>query len=106
MGADAEGKQELSLETLQRCRIFVDDWPQASHSGEINVAVHEGLLAREDIAGSLCEVVAGRIAGRPDAAAVTLFDSTGLAVQDLAVARLLFEAAVAADRGEPFDGLG
>ena len=106
MGADAEGKQELSLETLQRCRIFVDDWPQASHSGEINVAVHEGLLAREDIAGSLCEVVAGRIAGRLDADGITLFDSTGLAVQDLAVARLLFEAAVAADRGEPFDVLG
>ena len=106
MGADAEGKQELALETLQRSRIFVDDWPQASHSGEINVAVHRGLLSQEDVAGSLCGVVAGAIEGRTAPEEITLFDSTGLAVQDLAVARILYAAAVETGRGQEFDVMG
>lgn len=95
MGADAEGKQELDTELLLAARLFVDDLEQAAHSGEINVPLHQGELDLSRLAGTIGQVVAGKVAARPDAAAITIFDSTGLAVQDVAVARLLFDAAVA-----------
>lgn len=93
IGADAEGKQELDPQLLRDGAVFVDDWPQASHSGEINFALRNGLITKADIAGSFCEVVAGRIKGRPSPEAITIFDSTGLAIQDLALAQAVLAAA-------------
>jgi ornithine cyclodeaminase/alanine dehydrogenase len=97
MGADAAGKQELAAEILVAARVFVDDLEQASHSGEINVPLHDGRLRVDQLAGTLGEVVAGKLLARPPGAedAVTIFDSTGLAVQDVALARLLLDAALA-----------
>lgn len=95
MGADAEGKQELETALLTRARVFVDDLEQASHSGEINVPLHHGDLHIDQLAGTIGQVIAGKIAARPDAQAITLFDSTGLAVQDVALARRVFDAATA-----------
>jgi ornithine cyclodeaminase/alanine dehydrogenase len=92
MGADAPGKRELDDAVLGLARIFVDDREQASESGEINVPLHAGTLDRGRIAGTLGEVVAGSIAGRV-ADEITIFDSTGLAIQDLAVARIVYERA-------------
>jgi ornithine cyclodeaminase/alanine dehydrogenase len=92
MGADAPGKRELDDAALASGGIFVDDLEQASESGEINVPLHAGTLDRACIAGTLGEVVAGAIAGRV-ADEVTIFDSTGLAIQDLAVARIVYERA-------------
>jgi len=89
MGADAEGKQELESALTASAKVFVDDPAQALHSGEVNVPIHEGALAAEAIVGGLGDVLAGRILGRTSAADITLFDSTGLAVQDLAVARIV-----------------
>ncbi len=86
IGADSQGKEELDPRLLQKGRIFVDDWHQASASGEINVPVSGGLLQRRDIAGTLGEVVCGKKMGRRDPDEVTIFDSTGLAIQDVAVA--------------------
>ena len=103
VGADAAGKQELDPDLLQDGVVFVDDWPQASHSGEINTAVREGAITRADIAGSLGEVVAGVCYGRPDAESITVFDSTGLAVHDLAVARAVVAAAEARGIGLELD---
>lgn len=91
MGADAPGKQELEIDLLLASRVFVDDWAQASHSGEINVAHSRGLL--EEAAGSLPEVVVGRVAGRQDDEEITIFDSTGLAIQDLATANKVYHEA-------------
>jgi len=85
-GADAAGKQELDPAILKRARVFIDDWEQASHSGEINVPLGKGLISREDVYGSLGELVAGRIGGRVNSKEVTVFDSTGLIVQDLVTA--------------------
>jgi alanine dehydrogenase len=99
MGADAPGKQELDTRIVQKARVFVDDLEQASESGEVNVPLHEGALTRAQIAGTLGEVIAGRRAARPDGPTLTVFDSTGLAVQDVALARRLYDAALAAGAG-------
>jgi ornithine cyclodeaminase/alanine dehydrogenase len=105
LGADAPGKQELDLEILQRARVFLDDEKQACESGEVNVGLSSGAYRRERLAGTLGAVVAGRVVGRGDAA-VTVFDSTGLAVQDLAVADLVYERARAAGIGLELDLVG
>jgi ornithine cyclodeaminase/alanine dehydrogenase len=102
IGADAAGKQELDPRLLSRCRIVVDDLEQARHSGEINVAMARGDLAPEEIHATLGEVIAGRKPGR-EADETTLFDSTGLALQDLAVARLAYERARARGVGTEVD---
>lgn len=99
MGADAEGKQELEAALLLSARIIVDDPVQAIHSGEINVPIHLGALAVDDIAGGLGDVIANNIIGRTSADEVTIFDSTGLAVQDLATARLVYERALEREVG-------
>ncbi len=94
MGADAPGKQELAAEILQDARVFVDDFEQATHSGEINVPLHHGLYSKEAIAGSLGQVINGELSVRKeDSSGITLFDSTGLALQDVAVARVMYDAA-------------
>lgn len=93
MGADAEGKQELETALTVAARVFVDDPAQAFHSGEVNVPLHHGDLRESDIAGALGAVLAGTLAARPEPGTITLFDSTGLGVQDLAVARRLVERA-------------
>lgn len=94
IGADAPGKEELEPALVKRARIFVDDIEQALHSGEINVPVRTGVIRREDIAGTLGEVVLGRC-GRRSAEEITIFDSTGLAVQDIAIAHLALGKATA-----------
>ncbi len=103
MGADAEGKQELEEALLHRASVFWDDAVQASHSGEVNVPLHHGSFTEDDVVATLGEVVCGAHAGRPSPTAVTVFDSTGLAVQDLALAARIVQAAKAAGVGRSFD---
>jgi alanine dehydrogenase len=91
LGADAFGKAELAPDALARCVLFCDEWEQASKGGELAGAVAAGRVRREDVT-AFGEVLAGRAGGRPDADAITLFDSTGLAVQDLAIAAAVLEA--------------
>ena len=91
IGADAPGKQELDPGILQRARVFVDDPAQAVHSGEINVPIAKGLFSPERIEGTLGEVVLGR-KKRMSQDEITLFDSTGLAIQDLAVAEIAMKS--------------
>lgn len=83
IGADAPGKQELEISILRDSRVFVDDWEQAAHGGEVSTAVAQGVLEREDIHGELGDLVAGRIDGRKERDEITVFDSTGLAIQDI-----------------------
>lgn len=90
IGADAPGKEELDPAILLRSRVFVDDPTQALHSGEINVPVSSGLFTAERIAGTLGEIVCGR-KKRERRDEITLFDSTGLAIQDLAIAALVMK---------------
>jgi len=84
IGADAPGKQELDPAILQRARIFLDDLQQGMESGEVNVPIHQGLLRPEDIVGELGEVLIGKKEGRRSDDEVTVFSSTGLAINDVA----------------------
>ena len=92
MGADGPGKAEIAVEELMRARVFCDDWEQASHGGELAAAVSAGRLDREQVA-TLGAVLTGEAAGRGSDAEVTVFDSTGLAIQDLAIALAALEHA-------------
>lgn len=94
MGADAPGKQELNSHVLQKAKIFIDCWDQASHSGEINIPVHEGLVRRSDIVGKIGDVIIGSVPGRTSDEEITVFDSTGLAVQDIVTAWNVYEKAL------------
>ncbi len=98
IGADARGKQELEPDLLARAKIVVDSWEQGSHAGEINVAVSSGLLSRGDIHADIGEVVAGSKPGRQSPAEVTVFDSTGLAIQDCACAAAVWRRLQASGR--------
>ncbi len=100
IGADAAGKQELDPAILKEARIVVDDWAQASHSGEINVPLAAGELAPEAVYGSLGEVVAGKKPGREHPDQITVFDSTGLIIQDLALGFAVYQQAKARGLGE------
>jgi len=93
IGADAEGKQELEGALTQACKIIVDDVEQASHSGEINVPLHKGEIEQSDIYGTLGEVAAKIKKGRENDREITMFDSTGLAIQDLVCAKIVYEKA-------------
>jgi len=69
---------------LRRARVFLDDMAQGMESGEVNVPLHQGLLKPEDIAGELGEVLIGKKEGRTSDDEITVFSSTGLAIQDIA----------------------
>ncbi|MEO0422770.1 MAG: NAD(P)-binding domain-containing protein [Pseudomonadota bacterium] len=103
MGADAHGKQELQTQILRDAHVFVDDVVQAQGSGEVNVPLAREELASSDIAGTLGAVLAGDTAGRLNEEDITVFDSTGLAIQDVAVAALAYERAVAQGVGTELD---
>jgi ornithine cyclodeaminase/alanine dehydrogenase-like protein (mu-crystallin family) len=90
LGADGPGKAEAEVEAVQRCVLFCDEWEQASHGGELTAAVAAGRTTREEVT-ELGAVITGKAPGRPDSRAATLFDSTGLAIQDLAVCAAVLE---------------
>jgi ornithine cyclodeaminase/alanine dehydrogenase-like protein (mu-crystallin family) len=92
MGADGPGKAEIAAAELARAHVFCDDWEQASHGGEIAAALTAGALGHSDVT-ALGAVLTGAAEGRRDAEEITAFDSTGLAIQDLAVALAALERA-------------
>ncbi|WP_135664599.1 ornithine cyclodeaminase family protein [Halorhabdus rudnickae] len=102
MGADAAGKHEIDDDILLDARIVVDDYEQCTHSGEINVPYGEGMLTDDDIDATLGPIVAGDLPGRRDRDGVTVFDSTGLAIQDVASAHVIYERARETDLGDPY----
>jgi ornithine cyclodeaminase/alanine dehydrogenase-like protein (mu-crystallin family) len=91
LGADGPGKAEASVGAVSSCALFCDEWGQASHGGELTGAVQAGIVSRDRVT-ELGAVLSGQAPGRPGAEAVTLFDSTGLAIQDLAVASAALDA--------------
>jgi ornithine cyclodeaminase/alanine dehydrogenase-like protein (mu-crystallin family) len=92
MGADGPDKAEATNGALLRGRLFCDDWEQASHGGELAHAAEAGVVAADDVT-AIGDVLAGRAEGRSGVDEITLFDSTGLAIQDLAIAIAAYEAA-------------
>ncbi len=105
IGADAAGKQELVATILTDGKVVVDDWAQASHSGEINVALARGELTQTQIYGSLGDIVAGKKPGRKTPEEITIFDSTGLIIQDLALGLAVYQRAREKGLGEEKDFL-
>jgi alanine dehydrogenase len=93
IGADAAGKEELEPEILNKAKIVIDCWEQASHSGEINVPLEKGIIKKENIFGEIGEIVSGKKPGREREDEITIFDSTGLAIQDLYTATLVYREA-------------
>jgi ornithine cyclodeaminase/alanine dehydrogenase-like protein (mu-crystallin family) len=90
LGADGPGKSELTVDAVLRCRLFCDEWTQASHGGELHAAVEDGRVGREDVM-EIGRVLLGE-RGRTSDQEITLFDSTGLAIQDLAIVTALLDA--------------
>src|SRR3954468_20976691 len=91
LGADGPGKAEMTIGAVASCALFCDEWAQASHGGGRTGAVEAGIVTRDRVT-DLGAVLAGKAPGRVGADAVTLFDSTGLAIQDLAVTVAALEA--------------
>jgi alanine dehydrogenase len=91
LGADGPGKAEAAPEAVAAAELFCDEWTQASHGGELTGAFEAGLIGREQVT-ELGAVLTGAAPGRSHSGAVTLFDSTGLAIQDLALCLALLDA--------------
>ena len=93
IGADAAGKEELDPQILKRAMVVVDDIKQSTAGGEVNVPIKKGIYSINDIHGTLADLILGKIPGRTDSQAITVFDSTGIAIEDIAVAGLIYEKA-------------
>ncbi len=93
IGADAEGKEELDPSILKGAIVVVDDLSQAGAAGEINVPVTKGLFRIDEVYATLGEIIIGKKQGRKDKKVLTVFDSTGVAIEDLAVAQLIYQQA-------------
>jgi len=93
VGADAKGKQELEPSILKEAIVVVDDLRQASAAGEINVPISKGFFTINEVYANLAEIIIRKKQGRTDDKQVTVFDSTGIAIEDIAVAKLVFEKA-------------
>ncbi|QCC50696.1 ornithine cyclodeaminase family protein [Halapricum salinum] len=109
MGADAKGKHEIADSVLEDAAIVIDDYEQCTHSGEINVPWSEGRLDDEDIYAELGDIVTDTVSGRGEPGGpegVTVFDSTGLAIQDVAASHVAYEQAEAVDAGTLFSLVG
>jgi alanine dehydrogenase len=99
IGADAPLKEELDPAILKRAKIVVDDREQAAHSGEINVPLSQGVLSEEDVWAELGDLVAGTKPARTSKKEITVFDSTGLAIQDAATVELVYKKAMSRKTG-------
>ncbi|MFM1651050.1 ornithine cyclodeaminase family protein [Brevibacillus sp. B_LB10_24] len=95
IGADMEGKQEIDENLFAVARVFVDDVNQAVTVGETKTAVKKGLLAREDIVAEIGSVILGQTPGRQSDQDITIYDSTGIALQDLITADYVLKQAEA-----------
>jgi alanine dehydrogenase len=100
LGADAHGKAELERDALRRCRLFCDEWEQASGGGELSGAVATGEVSRGQVT-ELGDVLTGEAEGRASDEETTLFDSTGLAIQDLGIALAVLDALRAGEIDAP-----
>ena len=100
VGADSPDKQELDPALLGGNKLVVDILEQCATIGELHHALDGGIVTRENVHAELCEVVAGTKAGRESAEEVIIFDSTGMALQDVVAAAVVYEKAVTLNQGQ------
>jgi alanine dehydrogenase len=103
VGADNEEKQELEPRLIAASKVVVDNLEQCVEIGDLKLALQQGLMAQADVHAELGEVIAGRKPGRENREEVIIFDSTGTALQDVAAAAIVYERAMAAERGIVLD---
>lgn len=103
IGADAKGKQELEPKLLKRSKIVIDDLRQAVSSGEVNVPLSKGFLSKNDIYSTLGDIIIGKRPGRTSDKEITIFDSTGLAIQDVSIASFIYKKALSKGIGKRID---
>ncbi|RZN61714.1 alanine dehydrogenase [Methanonatronarchaeum sp. AMET6-2] len=103
IGADAEGKQELETEILKNSKVVVDDYEPAVHGGEVNVPITKGEITEKDIHSDIGKIVNNTNPGRTDEKEITVFDSTGLAVQDIASGWAVYRKARKNNVGQKID---
>jgi len=99
-GADGPGKQELDPKIMKRAKIVVDSLKQCRVIGEIQHALKQGFIQESDIHAEIGEILLGNKKGRETDEELTLFDSTGLAVQDIAAAHVVYQIAQQKDMGK------
>jgi alanine dehydrogenase len=99
VGADSQGKQEIEPKLLATATLVVDVVEQCAEIGELQHALTGGLMTREQVHAELADVVAGRRPGRTRRDEITIFDSSGTALQDVAAAIAVYEKARATGRG-------
>ena len=93
VGTDSRGKHELAPQLMAACHVVPDDLAQALEMGDLHHAVRTGAMTAASIHGELRAIVSGRIAGRTTPEQVFIFDSTGMAIEDLAAADMIFAQA-------------
>lgn len=93
IGSDMEGKQEIDEDIFSIARVFVDDINQATNVGETEIPIKKGIITKESIVGEIGEVILGKVPGRVSKDDITIFDSTGIAHQDLLTANYLIKFA-------------
>ena len=103
VGADAPDKQELDPALLAASTVVVDVLEQCAQMGDLHHALDAGVMTRAHVHAELADVVSGARPGRRSADEVTVFDSTGTAIEDVAAAWLVYERAVARGLGMPVD---
>lgn len=102
VGADSAEKQELDPQIFTRARIVVDSLDQCALIGDLHHAIAAGLVSRDEVHAGIEEVIEGTKPGRTSAEQITVFDSTGTALEDVAAAAAVYENALATGRGTPF----
>ena len=103
VGADSEDKQELAPQLMASSKVVTDVTEQCETIGDLHHAIAAGAMRREDVHAELAEIVAGRKPGRQREDEVIIFDSTGMALQDVAAAAIVYQRALAAGRGTRFE---
>jgi ornithine cyclodeaminase/alanine dehydrogenase-like protein (mu-crystallin family) len=103
VGADSPAKHEIDTGLLATSKVIVDSLEQCASIGDLHHALAAGVMSRDDVHAELGEIVAGLECGREREDEVIVFDSTGTALQDVAIAALVYERAVASGRGTQVD---
>ena len=99
VGADNEHKQEMAPSLLRAAAVIVDDLDQCSRIGDLHHALREGIMRRDDVRASIDQIVAGTSNGRRGDDEIVIFDSTGVAIEDVAVVALAYERAERTNTG-------
>jgi ornithine cyclodeaminase/alanine dehydrogenase-like protein (mu-crystallin family) len=100
VGADSPGKQELQPQLLASSKVVVDILEQCAKVGELQHALGAKLIALEQVYGELGDLAAGRLPGRANDQEITIFDTTGSAIQDTAAAVAVYQKALATQAGQ------